>query len=138
MVKESDKDASGRYDGTYALSVKHPGGRQQLGNNWYNNCSARTINGNLIIKDSKVTWKTSEDSEAQGYINSEGKFRLEQPLDPDQNAKGTGTVLSDGSITLILQGDLGNDKMKGLLVFGIAQFNKRGCGYPVTYSANAA
>lgn len=135
QVRESDKDASSSFDGMYAIEVDHPGGRQSLGSGWFNDCGARKFSSQLSIQNSNVSWKVSEDQVAQGYINSSGKFRLELPLDSDQDVRSTSEVLSDGGVTLILQGDLDDKTMKGLLVFGIGQFNGRGCGYPVTYSS---
>lgn len=132
MVPESDKDPAFSFDGAYTLEVDHPGGRQEMSSGWFSKCQAEKITAGFTIKDSKISWPVNN-SVAEGFVNKNGEFRLEKLLDGE--VKGT-TTLSDGSVTLILQGDVSENTMKGLLVYGVAQFTNRGCSYPVSYSKN--
>lgn len=132
MVKESDKDPADSFDGDFVLTVKSPGGRQELGNGWFVKCGAHDFSDKLTIHKSKVGWRVDGKYAKVGFINADGKFRLEHPLDGD--TKGIGLTMSDGSRTLILEGDLSEDTLKGRMTYGVAQFNNRGCSYRVTYA----
>lgn len=132
MIRASDKDPSFSFDGNYTFSVDYPASRQTLGPGWFANCRAEKSTGAINVVASEVFWPLLGDAVASGFIDSDGRFRVEQPLETE--AKGSREVLSDGSATAILQGDISDDTMKGLLVYGLAQFNGRGCSYPVTYS----
>ncbi|MFK7994075.1 MAG: hypothetical protein AB8B87_08045 [Granulosicoccus sp.] len=131
MVREADKDPAFSFDGNYLMTVDHPGGRQEMGSGWYIDCSGTRLESPLTIANSEISWQAGPESVVNGFIDSNGKFRLEQLLEDDIRSDST---LSDGSITLILQGDVSGDVMKGLLVYGVAQFTKKGCSYPVSYS----
>ncbi len=134
MVRESDKDSAFTFDGNYTYAVDYPASRQTLGPGWFSDCRAEKYSSSLRIVNSEVLWRWNEDLVVTGFVDSRGRFRLEEALEKD--IKGRGEALSDGSVTVILQGDVSEDTMKGLLVYGVAQFNNRGCSYPVAYSKN--
>lgn len=131
QVSESEKDQTFSYDGTYAGVVKHAGGRQEMGNRWFTKCSAQDFTARVTIKDSVVTWRWGDGVELQGFINAEGRFRIEQEL--ERKTKGRTQIMSDGTVTAVLQGDLGSESMKGRFVYAVAQFNGNGCTYPVSF-----
>ena len=130
-VKEENKAPANRYDGNYVATVDHPGGRQSMGNNWYNNCGARNFNAPFTVVDRQATWRWDKDTSVQAFVDSDGRFRLEHALgDVATTSRGT---LSNNSVTFILQGILSDDNMVGRLVYGMGKFNGRGCSYPVSY-----
>ena len=129
-VKEQDKDLTNSYDGAYIATVKHPGGRQSMGNNWTNNCSAQDFTTQIQVAESEVTWRWDKDTLLQGYVDKDGRFRIEEGLG---NTAKANTVMSDNSVSVILQGILNDEEMAGRLVYGMGQFNGRGCSYPVSY-----
>ena len=133
-VKEQDKDPSNSYDGIYMATVDHPGGRQNMGNNWFNTCGAQDFASPISVKGSEVTWQWDEDTPIKGFVDTNGRFRINHPL--GDVARATNTVLSNNSVTVVLQGVLNEDSMEGRLVFAMGQFNGRGCTYPVSYQAS--
>lgn len=131
MVPESDKDPENKFDGQYLAKVDFAGGRVDMPPGWYIDCSPRKYVNNVSVKSSEVMWAWGG-IKMTGFINSKGKFRIEHLM--DEEVKGIGAVISDGSVTIIPQGDLSEDVMKGAVVHGIGQHNNRGCSYPVTFT----
>jgi len=68
----------------------------------------------------------------RGFVDRNGRFRLEHKHEGKQ--KATNATMSDGTRTTILQGMLHHKTMSGRLIFGIAQFNNRGCTDPIEYT----
>ena len=77
-----------------------------------------------------MTWRWDKDTLLQGYVDKDGRFRIEEGLG---NTAKANTVMSDNSVSVILQGILNDEEMAGRLVYGMGQFNGRGCSYPVSY-----
>jgi len=134
IVKESEKDPDFGFDGVYDMVVDHPGGRQEMGSGWFTDCSPQSFKAQIRVANSEVKMRWRDDLTLEGFVNQAGKFRLEKQLAED-GVKGRGTTLSDGTVTIILQGHIQDDVMKGVLEYGIAQFANRGCTYPVAYSS---
>lgn len=133
QVRPNDKDPLFIYDGNYRATVKHRGGRQEMGNGWYIDCNSVNYTIPIKIANSVVTWQVDDDTETKTYVDRNGKFRLEQPLDADMRV--IGGVASDGRRTMVIQGIVHRDRMEGRFVYEVAQFNGRGCTYPVEYTA---
>lgn len=131
QVSESDKDPSNSFDGTYLGVVKHPGGRQEMGSGWYTQCSARDFKARVTVRKSAIKWQWDDDNALTGFVDSEGRFRIEHEL--ERKTTGRGSVMSDGTVTAVLQGDLRSKTMKGRFVFAVAQFAGNGCTYPVNF-----
>ena len=131
VTRESAKDPAGTYDGSYLAKVNSRGGRQRMDHQWRSDCRAQQFAQTLTIRNSQVSWYWQSDVAVKGFINSAGEFRLENKLDGE--IKGRGQMMSDGGVTAILQGQLDEDTMKGMFVYGVAQFNNHGCSYPVTF-----
>ena len=130
-IKEQNKDPANSYDGAYVATVKHPGGAQLMGNNWTSHCGARDFSVPLNVSESEVSLRWNDDNTLNGFVDKNGRFRIEQPL--GNIAKARGTLMTDNSVTVIFQGVLSDDEMVGQLVYGVGQFNGRGCSYPVSY-----
>ena len=134
-IKEQNKDPTNSYDGAYVATVKHPGGKQNMGRQWTSNCGPRDFNAPINVSDSEVSLRWNDDTTLEGFVDKDGRFRMEEPLSTP--AKSRTTIMSDPSMTIILQGILSDDEMVGQLVYGVGQFNGHGCSYPVSYSASS-
>ena len=134
-VKEQNKDPANSYDGRYVATVKHPGGTQHMGGNWINNCGAQDFSAPIDVSDSEVSLRWNEDVTLKGFVDKNGRFRMQQLL--GNTARARGTIMLDDSVTVILQGVLSDDEMVGRLVYGIGQFNGRGCSYRVSFRTDS-
>jgi len=138
VIPESSRDTSGRFDGLWTTSVKSPGGRQNI-ERWQFNCAAQDFAFDIVIKNGLVQFANQADNQKlteRSYVDEEGRFRLELPLDAKARAGGgSDSQISDGRITVILEGELSGDDPNGFYTAGIAQFLNRGCRYPVDYEA---
>ena len=125
-VSEKNRDASGTYDGRWVATHVFTANTQTV-QRWRMNCSEPTesfrmavVNGVLIAQGS--------DGAVETYVNTDGKFRLEMPTSSEiREAGGSDFSLSDGKVTIILQGDLSDAEPEGLFTFGIAQLGNSGC-----------
>ena len=130
-IKEQNKDPANSYDGAYVATVKHPGGTQQMGNNWVSNCGAQDFSVPVNVSDSEASLRWNDDTTLKGFVDKNGRFRMEEPLGNTATARGT--IMLNNSVTVIFQGVLSDDEMVGQLVYGVGQFNGRGCSYRVSY-----
>lgn len=133
QVSEQNKDPGFTYDGTYSVVVNHRGGRQQFGNGWSVDCGPRNFTSTFNVKESEVSWRVGDKTTATSYVDKEGKFRLQAPLDWKFGVTG-GTASTD-KMEIVLQGVVSEDEMRGKLTYAIAQFNGRGCSYPLQITA---
>lgn len=138
VIPESERDTSGRFDGLWTASVNSPGGTQDI-ERWQFNCAAQDFAFDIVIKDGLVVFANQADNQKlteRSYVDADGRFRLELPLDAKARAAGgSDSQISDGSITVILEGDLTGDNPRGFYTAGVADFLNRGCRYPVKYDA---
>lgn len=130
-VSEENKDPLFTYDGAYNIEVVHRGGRQEMGNGWSINCGPTDFTMRVSVKNSEVSWRFDGQS-ISSYVDRNGKFRLEAPL--DWKNRNTSGVASIDSMEAVLQGVIHADYMEGRFVYARAQFNGRGCTYPVKIS----
>lgn len=135
-VVEDDRDTSGQYDGVWTASVESVGGVQQI-ERWSFNCAAQDFTFDIAIESGLVRFVNEADNAnvtTETYVDTDGRFRLELPLDKKTRAAGeSDQQISDGSITIILEGELASDEPGGFYTAGVADFLNRGCRYPVDY-----
>jgi len=133
---EADKDPTFSYDGKYKMTVKHPGGRQELTGQWFVTCGSRDFWRTVTVKNSTVSLVWNEGKTISGFVGPDGSFRISRPSDNKVNVLGG--VASNDDITIVVQGVLDKEVLKGTLVYAQAAHVGRGCTYPVTYTARNA
>lgn len=135
QVSEENKDPTFQYDGLYSAIVNHPGGIQYI-QQWQMNCGAQEFEFEFAVKESVIDMGISKPGTQQtGFVGTDGQFRVPIPTDKAIKASGTSDVTMDqGQVTLILQGELKGDKPFGYFVYGVKQFNNRGCSYRMNFT----
>lgn len=132
-VSEANKDTSGTYDGTWTAVGKSTAAVQQGIGNWRHNCSDRSGQryGPIYITEGEATlWLDS--NKGTTFIDPEGKFRLEIPLNAVAKASGTSdSSINNGKMTFILTGSL--QDQTGNMIFGIAELGNSGCRSAMTF-----
>ena len=137
-ISESSRDTSGTFDGQWAGTIESTAGQQYGPGNWTFTCDDRSGDrfGPISVKDGKATMPMA-DKMNETFVNSEGQFRFEVPIDTEATAGGTSdSSINDGAITLILIGSLSSQT--GSFTIGIAQFANDGCTSAVSYETVAS
>jgi len=136
VVKESDRDITGLYDGEWIMKVAK-GANVQYIENWNFSCDLPAYISDLEVRDGIVSVRPLENSDRrfETYINDHGRFSLELNLDGGaESTSASATTLADGRSRLIIRGDLGKSRASGRLIFGIKQFGWQGCQTTIAYS----
>lgn len=132
MVPEEFRDTTGRYDGAWRAQMLETEGQQTI-QGWKVNCSPMKLAIPLVVENGEVTTRIN-DSEFKGFISNSGRFRVEIPTQMKMSASISSEAdLRDGSITLILQGDLNHAPPAGRFTLGVADLGNDGCSTPVRY-----
>jgi hypothetical protein len=132
---ESDRDATGKFDGLWNVEV-HKSPALQFLQNWQMSCSNLERTTKMLIVDGKITSLSGQNSSGSNtFVSQKGIFRYVQPLAEKAKASGTSDVsMSDGSIKIIFNGKLNDKTGKGFLTVGIAQFAYDGCKSKATFT----
>ena len=142
-VPESARDTEGRHDGLWVAKVDAPGGRQTI-EQWHFDCRPLSFEWTFEVRDGVVRIDVSDgDGEGavrhEAFVDADGRFRLEMPLEHSVRASaGSDQPISDGAVTLILEGELGGENPRGHYVAGVRQFLDRGCRHRVDYDRRDA
>jgi len=125
-VSEGDRDTSGAYDGRWVATHGFTADTQTV-QGWRMNCSAPAESFGLLVADGTLKVAGGE-PEVETYVSAGGKFRLEMPTSSEiRESVGSDSSISDGKITMILQGNLSETEPGGLFTMGIAQLGNSGC-----------
>lgn len=128
-IKESDKDTTGEYNGTWTLTQKALAANQSVGDKlfkctFYNSTAIiRVNNGVGQLRYGKYSGK--------GNISNKGAFYIEIPTEHGFKSS-SGTNSSQNAITYIFKGFLAKDASKGLYTIGMAELNNSGCSTKLT------
>lgn len=140
-VPESARDTEGRHDGIWVAKVDAPGGRQTV-EQWYFDCRPIAFEWTFEVRDGVASIDMSDGDETvrhEAFVDADGRFRLEMPLEESVRASaGSDQQISDGAVTLILEGELGGEDPRGYYVAGVRQFLDRGCRHRVDYDRRDA
>jgi len=132
MVDPEFRDDSGRFDGQWLAQMMDTRAQQTI-QGWQLKCSPMKLAIPLVIEDGTATTRIN-DAEYSGYISGSGRFRLEIPTDIKMSASiSSEAQLANGTITLILQGDLSDSRPKGRFTLGVAELGNAGCTTPVRF-----
>ncbi len=132
-VQETDKDTSGSFNGRWLGEVISTAPVQSGPGNWRLNCSdASGSKFMMVVNDGVVNYGSPPD-QASAFINSDGKFRIESPLEEEVKADDSSVEsVGNGKVTLIIYGSLASGK--GSVTFGIAQFSNNGCTSKIDFT----
>ncbi len=134
-VTESDKDATGQYDGLWKVSVQ-PGARTQFPyGRWRSNCKDMSRTLQLAVKDGVATL-SNVNGKHKTYVDNSGRFRYEIPSNQRRVALGGGAELDAGEVTYIVTGNLA--RQSGSWVDGVRQFGNSGCKTSMTFAKKGA
>lgn len=136
QVKESSKDQSGAFDGTWIAEVQKSAGRQPMPGNWIANCDGSPWNFTLRVADG-VAKNNLRGSKEKAFVSSTGDFRFDIPVKNDAKAAaGADRSLSLAKQTMIVYGNL--QKAKGRFTTGVAEFGNNGCTAIIKFSRTGA
>lgn len=125
QVKESDKDTTGAFDGTWIANVQKSPARQPMPGNWIANCDGSEWNFRLFIADGVAQSNITGPDEST-FVSSSGDFRFDVPQEIEAKARvGSEGTLSLNKQTMVIYGNLKN--AKGRYTFAVAQFGNNGC-----------
>lgn len=132
QVKESSKDQSGKFDGTWLAEVQKSAGRQPMPGNWIANCDGSPWNFTLRIADG-VAKNNLRGSKEKAFVSSTGDFRFDIPVKSvAKEAAGSDRSLSLAKQTMIVYGNL--EKGKGRFTNAVAEFGNNGCTAIIEFS----
>jgi len=132
-VKEADRDASGVYDGRWVAKHEFTADTQLI-QRWQMRCREPVESFGMEVVNGVLSAENSE-GRVETYVNTEGKFRLEMPTASSvREADGSTRRLTDGKITVIVQGDLSEAEREGLFTFGIAELGNVGCASKYSFA----
>lgn len=125
-------DNSGRFDGAWkAHMLETP--TPQVVQRWRINCQSFDQSIPINVSGGRVETRINDELHS-AYLSRSGRFRLEIPTGLRMaSSLSSGESLTDGRVTLILQGDLLREPRRGRFTFGIAEFANAGCSTRVNY-----
>jgi len=115
-ISKEFADNSGRFDGVWKADMMETASPQVV-QRWRINCQSFEQSIPINVSAGRVETRIN-DTLYSAYISNSGRFRLS---------------LTDGRVTLILQGDLLREPRQGSFTFGIAEFANAGCSTRVSY-----
>jgi len=125
-LSEDDRESSGAYDGRWVANHGFTSNTQTV-RGWRMHCTAPTESFCLLVADGTLRVAGGE-PEVETYVSAAGKFRLEMPTSSNvRESDGADFSISDGKITMILQGNLAEAEPEGLFTMGIAQLGYLDC-----------
>jgi len=131
-VKEENRNADGRYDGSWNGAIGSTPS-QVLIENWKINCWDMSGSMRLKIRDGRVQaiWRNNSGS---SYINDEGKFRIVIPRNtrPKYNSANLGSLVKNKNY--IITGALAQNSATGRLTSGYEDFANQGCSSKIKYT----
>ena len=132
-VREADRDASGAYDGRWVATHVFTADTQLI-QRWQLRCREPAESFGVEVVNGVLSAESDEER-VETYVNTEGKFRLQMPTASSvRAADGSTQSLTDGKITVIVQGDLSESEREGLLTFGIAELGNVGCASKYSFA----
>ena len=125
QVKESNKDQSGAFDGTWVANVQKSAGRQSMPGNWAANCDGSAWDFRVRVADG-VAKNNLTGSKESAFVSATGDFRFDIPVKNEAKASaGSDREISLAKQTLVVYGNL--KKAKGRFTNAIAEFGNNGC-----------
>ncbi len=136
QVKESSKDQSGTFDGTWVAKVQKSPKRQTMPGNWIANCDGSEWNFTLRVVDGVISHNLRASSDTT-FVSSDGDFRFDIPVQTQAKARaGSEQTLGLTRQTLIVYGNLA--KAKGRFTTGVAEFGNSGCTAIIDFARTGA
>lgn len=137
QVKESSKDQSGAFDGTWVAKVQKSAKRQPMPGNWIANCGGSAWSFTLRINDGVVRNSIRGAANESTFVSSTGDFRFDIPVKNDAKAAaGSDRSLGLAKQTMIIYGNL--KKAKGRFTTGVAEFGNNGCTAIIEFARTGA
>jgi len=132
-ISKEFADNSGRFDGVWKADMMETASPQVV-QRWRINCQSFEQSIPINVSAGRVETRIN-DTLYSAYISNSGRFRLEVPTELRMSSSlSSGESLTDGRVTLILQGDLLREPRLGSFTFGIAEFANAGCSTRVSYN----
>lgn len=132
QVSEADRDSSGAYDGNWQANVLKSPTKQYGPGNWTFNCSGKPQQFSFSVNSGQAAVNYQKTSH-KAYVDKDGKFRFEIPMNVSTSAAGTSDGSIDrGAMTMIIVGALKANS--GRITYGIEQFANQGCTASINYS----
>lgn len=131
VVSESDRDTTGKYDGSWTVIVQGKGGKQYAGNS--------TLRCNPLKWDSILSVKNGEGV----MMNLQYGVQL-VPFNIDSNGKfvvkatSSAKWFNNQNIVIILKGELSASKSTGRYILSQEFFNGAGCRYKAMFTPMAS
>lgn len=135
QTRESDRDTSGQFDGNWLANVQKSAEKQVLPGNWVANCDGRPRQFKMRVAKGQIAF-SSGDKEQRTFIDGEGQFRFDIPLNKRATSAGTSAKIDLNKRTLIIYGNL--SKAKGRMTFGVAEFGNNGCTAIIKFAKEGA
>ena len=131
-ISQEFADNTGRFDGAWNANMMETASPQVV-QRWRINCQSFNQSIPINVSSGRVETRIN-DTLYSAYISNSGRFRLEVPTELRMSSSlSSGESLTDGRVTLILQGDLLRQPPRGSFTFGIAEFANAGCSTRVSY-----
>ncbi|MBX2825836.1 MAG: hypothetical protein KTR33_13980 [Gammaproteobacteria bacterium] len=130
-ISEADKDPNGTYDGSWTGNVLKSPATQYGPGNWTFNCNGKPWDFGFSVAKS-VASIDYQKTKHFAYVDKDGRFRFEVPMNNDTKASGTSDAsIQRGSRTMIINGSLKANT--GRITFGIEQFANQGCTAKIAF-----
>ena len=125
QIKESNKDTTGAFDGSYVASVQKSSARQPMPGNWIANCDGKAWEFRVRVRDG-VAKNNLNGSKESAFVSTTGDFRFDIPVTSQASAAaGASKNLTLSGQTVVIYGNL--EKAKGRYTFAVAEFGNNGC-----------
>jgi len=131
VVRESNKDTSGTYDGRWMGTITKTPNKQYAPGNTILTCGDRSGGkfGPMSVSGGQLTLNFGNESMST-FVSSSGNFRLELPAS-DAGYTSQSNRIANRSGTLIITGAL--DKGTGTFVAAAASLGNTGCKSSMTF-----
>lgn len=125
QVKESNKDTTGTFDGTWIANVQRSPERQFMPGNWIANCNGSEWDFRITVADGVA--KTNLRGATQPtFVSSNGDFRFDIPVQSEaKSSSGSARDITLAKQTQVIYGNF--QKAKGRYTFAVAEFGNNGC-----------
>ncbi len=135
QVADAERDVSGTYDGKWKATFVDAPHRQYI-QRWVVSCGSSGLVNAMLDVEKGIASMVLAGKKRTTNVSRDGKFRFEIPS--DRKVRGiNGSDLTDGTVTVIVTGNLTGTEASGQWIRGVKSAGNFGCHAPVEYTKQA-